>query len=197
MNFPDLIIPYQIENLDIAACSEVSQINEDCYSQRFQVSFYLKHQLRAKIIEYTVKWDYSDGRKVTITHTCSKELILKLPEQQDTSVESLNAGLQPVSEKLTKIQKPALDDQPVYLIPYMDKFNVISGTQFVYGGADGPRVFVLDNKKEESAIKNSKIPFVTDEGYKIYKNETYGAYTAILAYSKLAPAMLTDSILSG
>jgi hypothetical protein len=55
----------------------------------------------------------------------------------------------------------------------------------------------MDNRNEESAIKNSKIPFVTDEGYKIYKNETFGQYTAILAYSKLAPAMLTDTILSG
>jgi hypothetical protein len=32
MNFPDLIIGYQIENIDVAACSEVTQINEDCYS---------------------------------------------------------------------------------------------------------------------------------------------------------------------
>lgn len=100
MNFPDLIIGYQIENVDVAACSEVTQINEDCYSQRFQASFYLKHQLRAKIIEYTVNWEYMNGRKVTITHTCSKELILKLPELQDTSVECMNAGLQPVPEKL-------------------------------------------------------------------------------------------------
>lgn len=38
---------------------------------------------------------------------------------------------------------------------------------------------------------------MTDEGYKIYKNETYGQYTAILAYSKLSPAMLSDSILNG
>lgn len=43
----------------------------------------------------------------------------------------------------------------------------------------------MDNRTEESAIKNSKIPFVTDEGYKIYKNETYGQYTGIVAYSKL------------
>lgn len=157
----------------------------------------MKHQLRAKIIEYTVKWDYTDGRKVTITHTCSKELILKLPESQDTSVESLEKGLQPVTSKLSKVQKPGMDDQPVYLIPYMDKSNVISGTQFVYGGTECARIFVMDSTKEESAIKNSKIPFVTDEGYKIYKNETYGQYTAILAYSKLAPAMLTDTILTG
>lgn len=55
----------------------------------------------------------------------------------------------------------------------------------------------MDSRTEESAIKNSKIPFVTDEGYKIYKNETYGQYTAIVAYSKLPQAMLDDSILNG
>ena len=58
-------------------------------------------------------------------------------------------------------------------------------------------MFIFENKKEESAIKTSKVPFVADDGYKIYKNETYGQYTAILAYSKLAPAMLTDTILTG
>lgn len=92
---------------------------------------------------------------------------------------------------------PLLDDEPVFLVPYMDKSNMICGTQFVYGGTQGARVFVLDNRNEESAIKTSKIPFVTDEGYKIYKNETYGQYTGIVAYSKLPQAMLVDSILSG
>lgn len=92
---------------------------------------------------------------------------------------------------------PQLDDQPVFLIPYMDKSNVICGSQFVYGGSSGARVFIMDSRTEESAIKNSKIPFVTDEGYKIYKNETYGQYTAIVAYSKLPQAMLDDSILNG
>jgi len=120
-----------------------------------------------------------------------------MPESQDTSVENKERGLQPLTNKLSKVRLPVNDDQPVFLLPYMDKFNVISGTQFVYGGTEGPRVFILDNKQEESAIKNSKIPFVTDEGYKIYKNETFGQYTAILAYSKLAPAMLSDSILTG
>lgn len=55
---------------------------------------------------------------------------------------------------------------------------------------------MFETRREESAIKNSKIPFVTDEGYKIYKNETFGDYTAVLAYSKLSPAMLTDPILN-
>lgn len=110
MNFPDLIVEYQIDNIDVAACSEITQVTEDCYSQRFQVAFYLKHQLRAKIIEYTVKWDYMDGRKVTITHTCSKELILKHPELLDTSVENLDAGLKPVEAKLGKVHRPDLDD---------------------------------------------------------------------------------------
>lgn len=161
------------------------------------MSFYLKNQLRAKIIEYTVTWDYSQGRNVTIAHTCSKELILKSPEALDTSVENLEAGLQAVSERLGKFQRPPMDDQPVYLVPYMDKSNQICGTQFVYGGAESPRVFVFENKREESAIKSSKIPFVEDEGYKIYKNETFGDYTAVLAYSKLSGAMLTDTILNG
>lgn len=110
MNFPDLIIEYEIENIDVAACSEIQQLDENCFVQRFQVSFYLKHQLRAKIIEYTVRWDYLDGRKVTITHTCSKELVLKLPEALDTSVENLELGLIPVAERLTKFQRPPLDD---------------------------------------------------------------------------------------
>lgn len=43
MNFPDLIVEYQIDNIDVAACSEITQVTEDCYSQRFQVAFYLKH----------------------------------------------------------------------------------------------------------------------------------------------------------
>ena len=57
-------------------------------------------------------------------------------------------------------------------------------------------MFIFENKKEESAIKTSKVPFVADEGYKIYKNETYGDYTAVLAYSKLSEAMLADTILN-
>lgn len=109
MNFPDLLVRYEIENIDVAACSEVNQIDENCFSQRFQVAFYLKHQLRAKIIEYTVRWDYVAGRKVTITHTCSKEFILKLPEASDTSVESRRAGLKPVANRLAKFERPALD----------------------------------------------------------------------------------------
>lgn len=78
----------------------------------------------------------------------------------------------------------------------MDKSNQICGTQLIYGGVESPRVFVFETKREEAAIKNSKIPFVTDEGYKIYKNETFGDYTAVLAYSKLSPAMLSDTILN-
>lgn len=57
-------------------------------------------------------------------------------------------------------------------------------------------MFIFENKTEESCIKKSKIPFVVDEGYKIYKNETYAEYTGVLAYSKLSEAMLSDSILN-
>ena len=123
MNFPDLIVKYEIENVDVAACSEIQQIDENCYSQRFQVSFYLKHQLRAKVIEYTVRWDYLDGRKVTITHTCSKEFLLKLPEAFDTSVENAESGLKEVKPRLEKFARPPMDDQAVHLIPYLDKSN--------------------------------------------------------------------------
>ena len=144
-----------------------------------------------------MKWDYLAGRRVTITHTCSKEFILKLPEARDTSVEADAGGLKPVAERLPKYRRPPLDDQPVYLIPCFDKSNQICGTQLVYGGAGGPRVFVFDSRSEESAIKKSKIPFVIDEGYKIYKNETFADYTAVLAYSRLPPAMLNDDILNG
>ena len=69
-----------------------------------------------------------DGRKVTITHTCSKELILKHPEFLDTSVENIEAGLKPIDVKIGKVTRPEQDDQPVYLIPYMDKSNSICGT---------------------------------------------------------------------
>ena len=40
-----------------------------------------------------MRWDYLDGRKVTITHTCSKELMLKQPEAFDSSVENQELGL--------------------------------------------------------------------------------------------------------
>lgn len=55
----------------------------------------------------------------------------------------------------------------------------------------------MDSYSEESALKKSKMPFVTDEGYKIYKNETFADYTAVLAYARLSRAMLDDDILTG
>lgn len=72
--------------------------------------FYLKHQLRAKIVEYTVTWNYEGSRSVNIRHTCSKEFILKLPEALDTSVEAEEIGLQPVGERLRRFQRPPMDD---------------------------------------------------------------------------------------
>ena len=102
MNFPDLIQKYEFENVDVSASSEIIQESENVFSQRFQVMFYLKHQLRAKIIEYTVTWNYEASGSVTIRHTCSKELILKQPEALDTSVEAEEIGLQPVGERLRK-----------------------------------------------------------------------------------------------
>ena len=93
MNFPDLILNYESEEFSICACSEVTVRAESLYEQRFQVCFYLKHQLRAKIVEYTVTWDYLNGRQVIIKHTCSKEFILQQPDALDTSVEAEEAGL--------------------------------------------------------------------------------------------------------
>jgi hypothetical protein len=78
----------------------------------------------------------------------------------------------------------------------MDKSNQICGTQLIYGGTIRPRVFIFDNGRERTAIKKSLIPFITDEGYQIFKNETYGDYTAVLAYSKLSSAMFSDIILN-
>ena len=89
-----------------------------------------------------------------------------------------------------------MDDQLVHFIPYLDKSNQICGTQFIYGGTISPRVFIFKNENETGAIKNSVTPFITDEGYKIFKNETYGDYTAVLAYSKMSSAMLSDTILN-
>ena len=57
-------------------------------------------------------------------------------------------------------------------------------------------MFIFDNNTETAAEKSSKTPFVKDEGYKIYKNETYGDYSAVLAYSKMSNAMLADTILN-
>ena len=85
------------------------------------MAFYLKNQLRAKIIEYTVQWDYIRGRRITIEHTCSKEFVLKQPEARDTSVEAVAGGLKEVAERLPKYKRPPSDDEPVYLIPYLDK----------------------------------------------------------------------------
>lgn len=51
-------------------------------------------------MEYTVTWDYLNGREVTIKHTCSKEFVLSQPDVIDTSVEALGAGLKGVPGRL-------------------------------------------------------------------------------------------------
>jgi len=89
-----------------------------------------------------------------------------------------------------------MDEEIVHLIPCMDKSNQIIGTQLIYGDATCPRVFIFENEKEKSVPKGSKIPFIVDEGYKIYKDEKFGAYTAILAYSKISNGLLSDTILN-
>jgi len=56
----------------------------------------------------------------------------------------------------------------------MDRSNQIKGTQFIYGDANCPSVFIFENEHEKTTPKGSKIPFVVDEGYKIYKDEKFG-----------------------
>lgn len=89
-----------------------------------------------------------------------------------------------------------MDDENVHLIPYMDKSNQIIGSQLIYGEADHPRVFIFENSALKSEPKGSKIPYVVDEGYKVFKDEKFGAYTAILVYSKMSEALLDDTILN-
>lgn len=89
-----------------------------------------------------------------------------------------------------------MDHLKVHLIPHMDNKNRICGTQFIYGGRESTRVYIIDGKKEDSVNSLSKTPFVSNEGYKIYKNSTYGEHTAVLAYSKLSPEIMADTVLS-
>lgn len=123
-------------------------------------------------------------------------MILTLPDSVDTSVEAEEAGLKPVPTRLASFHRPPLDDEHVHLIPYMDKSNQIIGTQLLYGDANKPTVFIMENAVEVTHPKGSKIPFVKEEGYKIYKNETYGDYTGVLVYSKMSDGLLNDSILN-
>ena len=65
INLPELVkVKYEIENVSIAACGEVKQNknNANLFTQKFCIAFPLKHQLRVKIVEYTITWDYSDGQ---------------------------------------------------------------------------------------------------------------------------------------
>jgi len=78
----------------------------------------------------------------------------------------------------------------------MDKSNQIVGTQLIYGDANCPSVFIFENAAEKTTQKGSKIPFVVDEGYKIYKDEIFGSYTGILVYSKMSEGILSDKILN-
>jgi len=61
ISLPELNVPYQIENVSVAACTEVKQDKSKSsrFNQKYIVAFPLKHQLRVKIIEYTITWDYS------------------------------------------------------------------------------------------------------------------------------------------
>jgi hypothetical protein len=93
-------------------------------------------------------------------------------------------------------QKPQNDEEHVHLIPFMDKSNQIIGTQFIYGDATCPSVFIFENAQEKTQPKGSKIPFIVDEGYKIYKDEKFGSYKGILVYAKMSEALLSDKILN-
>ena len=45
INLPELNVPYRIENVSVAACSEVKQNknNSNCFNQKYLVAFPLKH----------------------------------------------------------------------------------------------------------------------------------------------------------
>lgn len=97
--------------------------------------------------------------QVTIEHTCTKEFLMQGEFFKD----------------LTNL----------VLIPFLNSSNYIIGTQLVVKcfSSNIPKIYTFANSSEKS---QTLICLLKSHGYKIYKDETNGEITAVMAYAKIS-----------